>query len=84
MTKDLTPKNEKIEKGHPTQKPVAVMEWLIKHLTNENDVVLDPFMGSGSTGVACKNLNRYFIGCELEQEYFEISKHRILGGKTND
>ena len=67
-------------KGHPTQKPVAVMEWLIKHLTNENDVVLDPFMGSGSTGVACKHLNRGFIGCELEKEYFEISKHRILGG----
>lgn len=73
---------EKEGKGHPTQKPVAVMEWLIEHLTNENDVVFDPFMGSGSTGVACKNLNRSFIGYELEEEYFSISKKRILGGKT--
>lgn len=80
----LTPKSEKEGNGHPTQKPVAVMEWLIKHLTNENDVVLDPFMGSGSTGVACKNLNRSFIGSELEKEYFNISKKRILGGNTND
>lgn len=78
----LTPKSEKEGKGHPTQKPVVVMEWLIEHLTNENDVVFDPFMGSGSTGVACKNLNRSFIGSELEKEYFDISKYRILGGNV--
>lgn len=82
ITSGLTPKSEKEGKGHPTQKPVAVMEWLIEHLTNENDVVFDPFMGSGSTGVACKNLNRSFIGYELEEEYFSISKKRILGGNT--
>lgn len=76
----LTPKNEKEGKGHPTQKPVLVMEWLVEHLTNENDVVFDPFMGSGSTGVACLKLNRNFIGSELEEEYFAISKKRILGG----
>lgn len=81
ITSGLTPKSEKEGNGHPTQKPVKVMEWLIEHLTNENDVVFDPFMGSGSTGVACKNLNRSFIGSELEDEYFNISKKRILGGK---
>ena len=62
---------------HPTQKPVKLMERFIEVLSNENDVVLDPFMGSGSTGVACKNLNRQFIGCELNKDYFEIAKSRI-------
>ena len=62
---------------HPTQKPVALMEYLIKTYTNENDLVLDFTMGSGTTGVACKNLNRNFIGIELEKEYFEIAKNRI-------
>lgn len=76
----LTPKSEKDGKGHPTQKPVLVMEWLLEHLTDEGDVVFDPFMGSGSTGVACLNLNRNFIGSELEDDYFNISKKRILGG----
>ena len=60
------------------------MEWLIEHLTDEEDIVFDPFMGSGTTGVACLNLNRSFIGSELEKEYFDISKKRILGGKQND
>ena len=77
----LTPKSEKEGSGHPTQKPVGVMEWLIEHLTNEEDIVFDPFMGSGSTGVACLNLNRSFIGSELDEEYFNMSKKRILGGK---
>jgi len=62
---------------HPTQKPVALMEYLIKTYTNENETVLDFTMGSGSTGVACKNTNRNFIGIELDKEYFEISKERI-------
>lgn len=74
----LTPSSEKVGKGHPTQKPVAVMQWIVEHLTNEGDVVLDPFMGSGSTGVACSNLGRGFIGSELVPEYFEISKGRLL------
>ena len=75
----LTPKSEKIEGGHPTQKPVYVMKWLIERLTNEGDVVLDPFMGSGTTGVACKNLNREFIGVELDENYYNIAYNRING-----
>lgn len=62
---------------HPTQKPVSLLEYLIKTYTNENDLVLDNCMGSGSTGVACKHLNRKFIGIELDKKYFEIAKDRI-------
>lgn len=62
---------------HPTQKPVALLEYLIKTYTNEGELVLDNCMGSGSTGVACKHLNRKFIGIELDKEYFEIAKNRI-------
>ena len=72
--------NFKRERGfHPTQKPVALLEYLIKTYTNENDTVLDFTMGSGSTGVAAKNLNRNFIGIELEQSYFKIAENRING-----
>lgn len=68
----------KTERGlHPTQKPVALFEYLIKTYTNEGETVLDNCMGSGTTGVACKNLNRNFIGMELDKEYFEIAKKRI-------
>ena len=67
------------EKLHPTQKPVALLEYLIKTYTNENDTVLDFTMGSGSTGVACKNLNRNFIGIEKDEKYFDIAKQRIEG-----
>jgi len=62
---------------HPTQKPVALMEYLIKTYTNEGELVLDFTMGSGSTGVACKNLNRNFIGIEKDKNYFEIATNRI-------
>ena len=62
---------------HPTQKPVKLLEWLIKTYTNESDLVLDFTMGSGSTGVACINTNRKFIGIEKEEKYFEIAKERI-------
>ena len=62
---------------HPTQKPIQLMERCVKLWTNEGDTVLDFTMGSGSTGVACKNLNRNFIGIELDKEYFEIAKSRI-------
>jgi site-specific DNA-methyltransferase (adenine-specific) len=62
---------------HPTQKPVALMEYLIKTYTNEGDTVLDNCMGSGTTGVACKNLNRNFIGIELDPESFKIAEKRI-------
>ena len=64
---------------HPTQKPVDLLEYLIKTYTNENDTVLDFTMGSGSTGVACKNLNRNFIGIEKDEKYFDIAKQRIEG-----
>ena len=74
----VTPKSEKIEKGHPTQKNIETMEWLIERLTNEKDVVLDPFMGSGTTGVACQNLNRRFIGYELDDKYYFMAKSRLL------
>ena len=62
---------------HPTQKPVPLLEYLIKTYTIEGETVLDFTMGSGSTGVACKNLNRNFIGIEKDKEYFEIAKKRI-------
>lgn len=62
---------------HPTQKPVALLEYLIKTYTLEGETVLDNCMGSGSTGVACKNLNRNFIGIELDPEYFKIAEKRI-------
>jgi DNA modification methylase len=64
-------------KLHPTQKPVALMEYLIKTYTNEGETVLDFTMGSGTTGVAAKNLNRSFIGIELDETYFNIAKDRI-------
>ena len=75
---------DNIHKGtnfHPTQKPVKLLEWLIKTYTNENETVLDNCMGSGSTGIACINTNREFIGYELNKEYFEIAKKRIEEAK---
>ena len=67
-----------VEQGlHPTQKPVALMEYLIKTYTNENETVLDFCMGSGSTIVAAKNLNRRAIGIEKDAGYFEIAKQRL-------
>lgn len=64
-------------KFHPTQKPIELMEYLIKTYTNENEIVLDNCMGSGTTGVACKLTNRKFIGIEKEPEYFNIAQKRI-------
>lgn len=64
-------------KKHPTQKPVPLMEYLIKTYTNEGETILDFTMGSGSTGVAAKNLNRNFIGIELDDKYFNIAENRI-------
>lgn len=68
---------------HPTQKPVALLEYLIKTYTNEGETVLDFTMGSGTTGVACKNLNRKFIGIEKEEKYFEIAEKRISECEVN-
>lgn len=62
---------------HPTQKPVSLLEYLIKTYTNEGETVLDNCMGSGSTGVACRNTNREFIGFEIDEKYFNIAKERI-------
>ena len=64
-------------KLHPTQKPLDILERIIKTSSNENDTVLDCFMGSGSTGVACINTNRKFIGIEKDEKYFEIACNRI-------
>jgi site-specific DNA-methyltransferase (adenine-specific) len=77
MPKNLIYFSSSTKKIHPTQKPVALLEYLIKTYTNENDNVLDFTMGSGSTGVACKNTNRNFIGIELDKEYFKIAENRI-------
>ena len=69
--------NRDLTKLHETQKPVALMEYLIKTYTNEGDTVLDSCMGSGTTGAACKNLGRKFIGIEQDANYFEIASKRI-------
>ena len=71
------PRGKRTEFKHPTEKPVELIEYLLPLYTKEGDTVLDPFMGSGTTGVACKNLNREFIGFELEQEYFELARGRL-------
>jgi site-specific DNA-methyltransferase (adenine-specific) len=64
-------------KVHPTEKPLALFEYLVKSSSDEGDTVLDMCMGSGTTGVACKNLNRNFIGIELDKDYYEIAKKRL-------
>ena len=78
---DVVP-NNKGSRLHPTQKPVDLIEYLIKTYTNEGETVLDFTMGSGTTGVACKNLNRNFIGIEKDEKYFEIAKERINENRT--
>ena len=69
---------------HRTQKPVELCEWLIKTYTNEDDVVMDFTMGSGTTGIACSNTNREFIGVEMDKEIFEIAETRILDHLKNN
>lgn len=66
---------------HPTQKPVALMEYLVKTHTNEGETVLDNTMGSGTTGVACINTNRNFIGIELDKDYYEMAKKRLINNQ---
>lgn len=66
-----------LEQWHPTQKPLKLMEWLVKTYSNEGDLIVDPFSGSGTTAVACLNTNRNFIGFELNKEYFEKATERI-------
>ena len=74
-----TVNNRSKDKFHPTQKPVALFEYLIKTYTNEGDIVLDNCAGSGTAGVACKNLNRNFILIEKDPQYYEIARRRIMG-----
>lgn len=75
----ITPLNQKDKRlyKHPTVKPLNIVRNLIINSSQENDVVFDPFMGSGTTGVACKELNRNFIGIELDEKYFKIAEERI-------
>ena len=77
-----TPKNEKANGEHPTQKPIAVMEWLLKRLSNENDIIFDGFMGSGTTAIACLNTNRRFVGFEFDENYYNIACNRIEKAKV--
>lgn len=72
----------KEKREHPTQKPVNLLEYLLKVYTNEGETVLDNCMGSGSTGVACVNTGRNFIGFELDQDYFDAAKRRIENAIT--
>lgn len=76
------PTGSRVDHHHPTQKPVALMEYLIKTYTNEGETVLDNTMGSGSTGVACRNTGRKFIGIERDPGYFAIAEQRIRGAPT--
>ena len=73
----ITPKSEKKYGTHPTQKPIALLEHFIKLLSNPNDLVLDPFLGRGSTAVACRRLNRNFIGFDLNKDYCELAIKRV-------
>lgn len=81
-TGSLTPKREKTFGKHPTQKPLYLLERMILASTKENAFILDPFMGSGTTAVACKKLNRNFIGIEKESEFVELAKNRIINTST--
>ena len=69
--------------NHPTEKPVELMEILIKNSTNEGDLVLDPFVGVGATPVACQNLKRNFIGCEIDKKYYDTTMERLNSGLNN-
>ena len=66
------------KKKHPTEKPVELNKILIENSSNVGDVVLDPFMGTGSSGLACKELNRNFIGVEIDEKYYNIAKERLI------
>ena len=76
-------KGKRGNKVHPSEKPYNLMQYLVLNSSNENDLVLDCFMGSGSTGVACMNTNRKFIGIELDENYFNIAKNRIENSIKN-
>ena len=75
--------NNKTKRFHPTEKSQDILEWIIKYYTNEGYTILDPTMGSGSTGVSCVSLNRKFIGIELDEDYYKVAKERIHDSNTN-
>jgi len=79
-----TPKREKLEGNHPTQKPLELLKRLVSMCTNEGDTVLDPFCGSGTTGVACVLLNRNFIGIDLDQSYLDLSAKRMKAANEDN
>ena len=70
-------KDENGKNLHDTEKPVELMKILVENSSQENEIVLDPFMGIGSTGMACKELRRHFLGIEIDEKYFNIAKERI-------
>lgn len=72
------------DREHPTQKPLSLMKWCIEKYTNAGDTVFDAFMGSGTTGVACMQLGRKFIGCELDPDYFAIAEKRIKAAASQE
>ena len=69
--------NKEPRGDHPTQKPIGIMEWVISHLPSDVETIIDPYMGSGTTGVACMNLEKTFVGIERERKYFDIACKRI-------
>ena len=69
--------NKELRGDHPTQKPVGIMQWCINHLPNDVNTIIDPYMGSGTTGVACAKMGKTFVGIEKEQKYFDIACKRI-------
>lgn len=78
-----TPKSEKKFGKHPTQKPVKLLERLVSATTKEGDLILDPFNGSGTTGIVAAKMNRRYIGIEIDEEYLLITKKRYLGGNLD-
>lgn len=80
--KEITKCPKGIDKGHPCQKPIEVIEYSIHYIKNQPMTILDPFMGSGTTGVACANLGRKFIGIEINEDYFNIAVERITAAQA--
>jgi len=83
QTPDYYMRSNCYPRQHPTQKPQDLMEWIVRYWSWDNDVIFDPFMGSGTTGVACVETGRNFIGCEINPEYFAIAERRIAEAQRN-
>ena len=79
---NITPPSEKKITNHPTQKPLSSIEHILLRLSNEHDIVLDCFMGSGTTAIACMNTNRNYVGFELDKDYYELANERIINHKN--